>query len=355
MPVDRAEQLRSSHWPPEDLEAVSNCPVCSGNDRSLLHDGLWDSTALAAPGRWSLWRCTHCGCAYMDPRPTRESIGRAYETYYTHEEGPPPVASTPSPLRLLRIKLGNGYRNRRYGTNTQPAASSGAMLGLVFPPLRRASDYEFRYLPRARNPDPKVLDVGCGGGHWLSRAAETGWKTCGADPDPRAVEVARANGLDVREGGIEAWSDARGEFDVVTMNHVIEHVHDPRQLLSSARDLLRPGGQLFVETPNIDALSHSAFGRAWRGLEPPRHLILFNRKSLIRLLREVGFESVRQHLAPWQVKLMIGESRRLKALDPETRDAPDGAQGRERSMRLRSAYTRSRAEFLTLTGTRPRS
>src|SRR5436190_282800 len=99
--IDRAiaHTVPQMAWPTEDLEELDGCPVCSDPRRALLHDGLEDRIFGAAPGRWQLWRCQGCGCAYVDPRPTRESIGVAYGRYFArHVEEPAP----PQPVDRLR-------------------------------------------------------------------------------------------------------------------------------------------------------------------------------------------------------------------------------------------------------------
>jgi hypothetical protein len=64
-------------------------------------------------------------------------------------------------------------------------------------------------------------------------------------------------------------------------------------LLRACHRLLREGGRLWIETPNLDSLGHSIYGENWRGLEPPRHLVLFNRSLLGRALSEIGFRDIR--------------------------------------------------------------
>jgi SAM-dependent methyltransferase len=148
-----------------------------------------------------------------------------------------------------------------------------------------------RYLP----PLPaggRVLDVGFGSGAFMCLAKQVGWQVSGVDPDPVAVANGRKAGMDVRHGGIEAFSDALETFNVITLSHVIEHVHDPINTIKLAHSLLIPGGRLYIVTPNIDAYGHQNFKECWRGLEPPRHLTIFNWSSMLRALEEAGFLSV---------------------------------------------------------------
>jgi 2-polyprenyl-3-methyl-5-hydroxy-6-metoxy-1,4-benzoquinol methylase len=193
--------------------------------------------------------------------------------------------------RLLARALANGYRNRRYGGKLEPDSKLGPWLIPLFPRLRRVLDREVRYLPKHK-PDGKLLDVGFGSGQFLNLAKRIGWQVSGADPDPAAVNSALKVGLEVRQGGIEAFADATGQFDVITLNHVIEHVHDPIETLKQAFLLLKPGGVVFLETPNIDSCGHLDFKEHWRGLEIPRHLVIFNWSSMLKSLNDIGFSVI---------------------------------------------------------------
>lgn len=121
-----------------------------------------------------------------------------------------------------------------------------------------------------------------------------GWQVHGIDMDPKAVEMACSRGLHVECGGIELLSHEAQKYDVITMSHVIEHVYDPFELLCQLHRLLKPGGSLWIETPNLASLGHHYFESNWRGLEPPRHLVLFNSVSLVDTLKRAGFISIKQ-------------------------------------------------------------
>lgn len=142
----------------------------------------------------------------------------------------------------------------------------------------------------------RVLDIGCGNGGFLAKAKAAGWLVQGLDFDPQAINACRMKGVEAKEGGIEALSSfADGTFDYVTCSHLVEHVHEPMGLLRECFRVLRPGGALWLETPNIESYGYRRYGRHWRGLEPPRHLVLFSRSSLFQALRRTGFSKVRQY------------------------------------------------------------
>jgi SAM-dependent methyltransferase len=187
--------------------------------------------------------------------------------------------------------LANGYRNYRFGTRFHPSSWLGILMALVIPTFRATIEAQFRHIPR-RGQGKRLLDIGCGNGEFLFLAKSAGWSVVGVDPDPNAVAVARSRGLDVRKGGIEVLGRQRDLFDGITLSHVIEHAHDPMALLRACHCLLKPGGWIWVETPNLDSLGHQRYARHWRGLEPPRHLVVFTRNSLCRLLAEAGFKHI---------------------------------------------------------------
>ena len=121
-----------------------------------------------------------------------------------------------------------------------------------------------------------------------------GWDVTGIEVDESAAEAARKDfGLHVITGTLEDAALADQCFDVVVLHHVIEHVLDPKGLLAECFRVLAPNGELFVVTPNLRSLGHRWFGKAWRGLEQPRHLTLWSRRALGACLREAGFARAR--------------------------------------------------------------
>jgi SAM-dependent methyltransferase len=297
--------------------------VCGSEQRSLLHDRLDDRLFGALPGPWRLVGCGSCGCAYLDPRPTRESIGRAYEGYVWPTA---PPASDPS-LSGFRHKVRNGYLDRRYGYAFEPHSDLAGLLLWLFPKRRWNADLTVRHLRRP-GPAPKLLDVGFGRGDFLLAMRESGWEPHGIEPDAADVAAARAHGLPVEQGAVEDAPYPDDTFDAVTLSHVVEHLHDPVASLTECLRMLKPGGVIWIATPNVASLAHRRFGRDWFGLDPPRHLVIFTRHGLDLALRRAGFEQP-SFRSTYRGQLLVAASQALAdGGEPLTALRPRSRQGR---------------------------
>lgn len=328
----------AAEWPSEGLEFLGRCPACGSEARSLLMDGLRDTTFYAAPGGWTLWRCRDCRSGSLDPRPTPETLHLAYSSYYTH--------SAPHEPR------GQGTAARAPLWRRAIPAAVGRLMKLYQGRYDNV-DYVMRYLPHPSSSSGMLLDIGCGNGAFLRMAEERGWVALGCDPDPAAVAAAGRGGRTVRQGGPESFSDHLETFDAITLNHVIEHVPDPLQFLTLVRTLMRPGGHLYIDTPNIDALGVAKFGPNWRGLEPPRHLVLFNWESLSGVLEEAGFERIEWKPQPRvALELWTASERMARGRSPNDHTCKPGLPFLKHILRLRRIPVH-RTEFLTLIARAP--
>jgi len=267
------------------LEVLGACPVCRSAGRTLLYSGMQDIVFHVAPGTWNMYRCEACACRYLDPRPTRESILLAYAEYFTHHA---PEGESLLDPRTLPRRARNDFLADAFGYRLPNREPFGRFLVRALPSRRRRYERLVRDLPAPR-AGGRLLDVGCGNGEFLVRMRELGWSVAGHDLDPDAARVVRELGIEVADGPLR--SDSFSErFDAVTLHHVIEHVHDPIEVLSACRSLIAPGGSLWIATPNAESLGWRRFGSRWMHLDCPRHLCVFSQKSLDTALERAGFQ-----------------------------------------------------------------
>lgn len=145
---------------------------------------------------------------------------------------------------------------------------------------------------RQRN---RLLDVGCSVGTFLDGARERGWRCSGIEILLETARYAREErGLDVRAGELRDARFPSGEFDVVYMNEVIEHIVDPVELMTEVRRVLRPGGVALVRTGNAASWSARLRGADWGyyRFEPHGHIRYYSPKAAHYLARATGFARV---------------------------------------------------------------
>jgi 2-polyprenyl-3-methyl-5-hydroxy-6-metoxy-1,4-benzoquinol methylase len=280
LPAMLLDQIRSRPGP--------NCYMCGAEGDSLYQD-LKDRY-FTAPGVWNMKKCPNatCGLVWLDPIPLKEDIGKAYQTYYTHSEDATTTEKN-NVVRRLKQEIRAGYLAYKYGYNNGGARLLGLLAYLS--PFRRAGlDFGVMYLPNL--PGGRLLEVGCGNGRMLKMMADLGWLAEGVDFDAAAAQNGIDKGLNIHTGFLEELQYEENCFDAITMSHVIEHVHDPLELLKECCRILKPGGRFALVTPNIGSIGHRLFGSSWFHLDPPRHLRIFSVKSLRTLLQMAGFRSI---------------------------------------------------------------
>jgi len=138
---------------------------------------------------------------------------------------------------------------------------------------------------------PRLLDVGSGYGFFRKAAADVGWKHDGLEVSSHAARAAReVFGFETFVGSLDKLSTGAisGTYDIVTMWDVIEHLVDPISALKLVAEHLRPGGVVFVRTPNVEAFERDIFGWRYHSFKL-EHLYYFSALSLTRLLEKAGF------------------------------------------------------------------
>jgi 2-polyprenyl-3-methyl-5-hydroxy-6-metoxy-1,4-benzoquinol methylase len=146
----------------------------------------------------------------------------------------------------------------------------------------------------------KLLEVGCGQGEFLVEALKRGYAVTGVEYSSVACQTAReslarvadsSSGFKIEQGELETANLPEGEFDLCVLNDVIEHVREPHETIARIRQLLRPGGLIFIATPSLDSWSSKLMGKLWMEYKE-EHLFFFSKKSLTRMLESQGFAQI---------------------------------------------------------------
>jgi 2-polyprenyl-3-methyl-5-hydroxy-6-metoxy-1,4-benzoquinol methylase len=221
---------------------MRNCPGC--HDRS--------ARVVGTANGFRLVRCSRCGTVFTGTVPATQDEAMDYASYY-HEEN----LEIPRCVQQRLETLARGF--------------SG-----------------YRVLNR-------WLDVGCGAGALMRAAARDGWVAVGTEVAPTAADAVRTDGFEVHLGLLENSKLAHASFDVVSVIEVVEHVADAEALLRGAHRVLRPGGALYLTTPNGRGISARMLGARWSAVAPPEHLQLFSLQGVAALVDRVGLRVQKTH------------------------------------------------------------
>jgi 2-polyprenyl-3-methyl-5-hydroxy-6-metoxy-1,4-benzoquinol methylase len=148
----------------------------------------------------------------------------------------------------------------------------------------------------------KILDVGCGLG-WILSYLSNEWDKNGIEISNFAASHAQQFGK-IHNGTLDDFTGSG--FDVIIMNHVIEHLADPIAALVKVRNLLNPTGIFIIGTPDFDSAAARRYGSNFRLLHDPTHISLFSSDSMHRCLRDHGFKIINVEYpyfeTPWFTK-----------------------------------------------------
>ena len=233
---------------------------------------------LGVPGEWDVMSCQQCGLTFTSPRVAESELLHFYPSNYHVYQRDAPIRANAVGALLRRLAM--------------------------VPYTMRFGNPDWRVEPFGNR---RFLDVGCGAGELLKRIGEAGWHCSGIDISPTAVAAARRT---VPTAAVEVGTlttfKADSPFSLISLQHVLEHLPEPRESLERCRALLEPGGLLVVGVPNIDSVEARVFGRGWIGLDIPRHLTHFTPSTLTRFVERSGFEVLR--LRPAMFASSLSES-----------------------------------------------
>ena len=244
-----------------------SCPLCgssSSQSYALYYTHLFDDDVIPM----NLVQCVECDLIFVSPRPGGDEIQTLYESdRFTADQNKGTVGRG-----VLPTVNDIHFRDKAWKVEKLEELVGGG----------------------------RLLDIGCGFGAMMKVAEDRGkWQAFGIDPSPAVVEFAReALGVNAQCKSVFEMDFPPSSFDAVSMDNVLEHIDRPVECMRAVSRVLRPGGVVFIDVPNIRGLS----SRLWRFYLKvfPReghpntygHIYFYTRKSISILLRKVGLEPI---------------------------------------------------------------
>ena len=233
-------------------------PAAAGNPSCPICEELGGTEFKFQRNGNAIYDCPSCGVQFVHPQPSDQTLASIYsENYFLGSEDERATA------RVVELKRAT------------------------------ATLYMDMIVPRLRNVQRRLLEIGCGSGDFLMEAQSRGFDVEGLEYSEHATEVANArlSRPAVRTGSLETVQLVANRYDVIVAFDVVEHVRDPIYTLERLYSALLPGGVVAIVTPSLDSWSRRVLGKYWMEYKT-EHLTYFGLKSLRRLLEKTGFAEI---------------------------------------------------------------
>lgn len=231
------------------------CPVCNKKKyRSLFKVLGRHGRKISNEGRFYLYsRCNSCKTVYLDKRKLdKNSQSEFYGSEYYKREG-----VFQRIIESFLTDITNKIQRRVLSSCLKDGKNRKA-----------------------------ILDIGCGEGNFLKGLKTQDFVKYGLDL--KSNKVNNLDGIDVYKGDFLKIKFDR-KFDVVVLLHVLEHLEDPVKVLKKIKRLLNPKGIVLLSTPNTDSIGFRLGGQNWFHLDPPYHMVLFNKDNMKLACEKTGF------------------------------------------------------------------
>ena len=234
-----------------------NCPVCNHSNVQIAIESQDFSLTQTA---FTVLHCVHCSLRFTSPAPNQDEIGQYYKfnDYISHTD------------------TKEGWMNQLYHfVRSKTLADKTNWVQSLF-----------------TGHKGHLLDIGAGTGAFAHAMQQKAWKVTGLEPDA----VTRDKAFEIHQLHLQS-TDAifdlpEHEFEVITMWHVLEHVHALKPYLNQCFKSLKYNGRLIIAVPNYTSFDARFYKKYWAAYDLPRHLYHFSPKSMSILLNEIGFEIV---------------------------------------------------------------
>ena len=237
----------------EKLIHYTDCPSCHSTN---IAPALTATDHTVSRKEFGIWECADCHLRFTQDVPDAASIGPYYRSddYISH------------------TNTSKGLVNRLY----------------LFVRKHTLSEKRRLILAATRARQGKLLDIGAGTGAFAAHMREHGWDVTGLEPDEFTRERAATLHKVQLEPVENLYSLPPDHYDVITLWHVLEHVHDLHPYLEQLTKLIKRDGRIFIAVPNYTAYDATVYKGYWAAYDVPRHLYHFSPDAIEKLLAGHG-------------------------------------------------------------------
>lgn len=236
------------------MEKITHCPVCEATSFSNYLNVV-DHTV--SKKEFKIQECNHCNFLFTNPRPEASEIGQYYqsEDYISHHD------------------------------------EAKDMMSMMYNSVRKYTINQKLKLINTLVPSKgKLLDIGCGTGNFLQVCKDNHWQTMGTEPNAEARKIAAARTKSEIIENIGMISTPGDSFQIITMWHVLEHVHQLNETIAWLQKQIDTNGKIIIAVPNPQSSDAIKYGHLWAAYDVPRHLYHFTRASMKALLAKHGLQ-----------------------------------------------------------------
>jgi SAM-dependent methyltransferase len=261
------------------VSATRPCPLCGSRqtgERLTISENMFGLS-----DQFEYVTCADCRSLFIEEIPA--DLAKYYDTaaYYSFDDDPATTMGRPGVRQVVSV-LGRSILLRRGSGAVQSLAGAGPRtlntLVSMLASIRRAG------LPRGR--DTSILDVGAGSGALVYALGLAGMRdVTGIDPFADGDRQVGDRGKVLQRD----LADMDDQFDLVMFHHSLEHVLDPAQSLTQARERLTPDGRVLVRMPTVSSEAYERYGATWIACDAPRHLSIASREGMQQLCARTGF------------------------------------------------------------------
>ncbi len=246
-----------------NLITYQQCPLCSSSN---ITEVLQVKDYTVSHEIFSIWHCTGCTGRFTQNIPSPETIGTYYQStdYISHSD------------------TKKGFINSLYHIVRNYTLQSKRKLVQKVSGLQKAA----------------LLDVGAGTGAFASIMQQAGWNVTGLEPDTIARENALKNHRLQLQTLDALFNLPVNSFNVITMWHVLEHVHQLHDYINTFHSILKNDGVLIIAVPNYTSYDATLYKEYWAAYDVPRHLYHFSPQSMQQLMQKQGF-TVKEYKPMW--------------------------------------------------------